>query len=115
MKITDSPYAAGTPEHTKWVREEFIPNAGWERWEEDAAKAGAASIGGKLVREPMFDQINSLVRLNPSAFVTLRQATENARNQFTLFYEEFTRVLDHEEVSGTGYAKNPRTTWHTTS
>lgn len=50
MKITDSPYAAGTPEHDHWVRTQFIPGVGRDRWDTDRARYGAASIGARLTR-----------------------------------------------------------------
>lgn len=46
--ITDSPYAAGTPEHDHWVRTVFIPGVRNERMVEDRAKYGAASIGADV-------------------------------------------------------------------
>lgn len=46
MKITDAPYAAGTPEHSEWVREVFLP---WQENNEQLGGVGsAASIGRDL-------------------------------------------------------------------
>lgn len=50
MKITDSPYAAGTPEHGEWVRSTYIPAVSARRTREDRAKYGAESIGATLMR-----------------------------------------------------------------
>lgn len=49
MKITDSPYAAGTPEHGDWVRNVFIPTVEYDRTAKDRRLRGAASIGAAML------------------------------------------------------------------
>jgi hypothetical protein len=55
MEITDSPYAAGTPEHGEWVRNVYIPAVESERAVVDRRERGAPSIGGTLIRGSLVD------------------------------------------------------------
>lgn len=115
MEITDAPYAAGTPEHNEWVRNVLIPHqqirvqladmvAGRENRLGSAESQGRTVIqggpfddfdedgnvitGGILAEyvQRMQDQIMSSIR---PALSMLSTAMSNARNSFTLFFEEF--------------------------
>lgn len=49
MRVTDAPHPAGTPEHSRWIREVFVPTVRAERTELDRARAGAPAIGGRAI------------------------------------------------------------------
>jgi hypothetical protein len=49
VKLSDSPYAVGTPEHGDWVRHTFIPTVSAERTAHDRALYGAEAQGRKIV------------------------------------------------------------------
>ena len=55
MDITDCPHRAGTPEHSEWVRNVYIPGVEDERALNDSREHGAASIGGVLIRGVLRD------------------------------------------------------------
>jgi hypothetical protein len=55
MEITDSPYAASTPEHGEWVRNVYIPTVEQQRAEVDRRERGAPSIGGILILGTLAD------------------------------------------------------------
>lgn len=102
MKITDAPFAAGTPEHSAWVRDVFIPTVNRVRSAEDAEKYGAASIGGKLV---IGDQQPSLWRAPNRPFqysaivdqhgnvIELADAYKTAFNDVASFFASFEQSL----------------------
>lgn len=49
MELSDSPYAAGTPEYSDWVKKVYIPAVSSERTKSDRAAYGAESIGGRYI------------------------------------------------------------------
>lgn len=59
LKVSDSPYAVGTPEHSAWIKNSFIPSVASNRMEEDRAKYGAEAQGRKLIdgRKSWLDEI----------------------------------------------------------
>ena len=59
MDITDCPHRAGTPEHSEWVRNVYIPAVEDERALTDSRVHGAASIGGVLIRGVLRDADDS--------------------------------------------------------
>ena len=59
MDITDCPHRAGTPEHSEWVRNVYIPAVEDARALTDSREHGAASIGGVLIRGVLRDADDS--------------------------------------------------------
>lgn len=85
MLITDSPHAAGTPEHNEWVRKVFIPTVSHERVAIDRAKYGAEAIGGKFVNgqfEQVFASVSAGVVSLGGAFRTLAQQTQIFQDRY---------------------------------
>jgi hypothetical protein len=105
VKITDSPHAAGSPEHNEWVRKVFIPAVNAERTVEDRAKYGAESIGGALIRDGL-EHWFPLVTFNLNAYLTagMRQAgieAQVAAEALERWRDAF--GTDPIEVSASGY------------
>lgn len=55
MKLSDSPFAVGTPEHSEWVKFTYIPTVDRERAAEDRRRYGAESIGVNLIHGGLED------------------------------------------------------------
>lgn len=49
VELSDCPHAVGTPEHSNWVKNTFIPAVSSERTRGDRAAYGAESIGGRYI------------------------------------------------------------------
>jgi hypothetical protein len=104
VKITDSPYAAGTPEHSQWVREVYIPTmealVGMKRWAGAEPELGsAASQGRRLIQGRQQDALiargqeimdrcqDELMERIMSGIGTFNTEFDQATNDFAVFAE----------------------------
>lgn len=98
MKLSESPYAVGTPEHGEWVRRVFIPAVRDERFETDAAVAGAQSIGRQRVALGIsdFDRlfVQTQMRSADQAHRELADAMVQLAGVFAPSVQEILRWID---------------------
>lgn len=88
MKVSDSPYPVGTPEHSRWIKEVYIPDQEASgALERDRELYGAGSIGGRLIPRVRLLPLPSVSQLSEDEFL-VSQDTLGPR-QSNLAMEEF--------------------------